>query len=66
MKDGEDPEAKDAPYSRTGWAPRFGWPADSAMGGESLLDHATWVEGKLPDKFFGGKFCVDARLRVNI
>jgi len=23
---------------------------------ESLADHQTWVEGKLDDKFFGGKF----------
>lgn len=58
---GEDPDAKDAPFSRTGWAPKLGWPSDSAKEGESLLDHATWVEGKLPDKFFGGESCKQAR-----
>lgn len=42
---------------RTGWAPRFGnGAADVSMEGESLGDHQTWVEGKLEDKFFGGKF----------
>jgi hypothetical protein len=39
-----------------GWAPRFG---NGEVKGEeeevSLLDHETWVEGKLADKFFGGK-----------
>jgi hypothetical protein len=54
VADGADPQSSEAPYSRTGWAPQLGWPKDSAMGSESLLDHATWVEGKLPDKFFGG------------
>ncbi len=37
----------------TGWAPRFGWPAD-AEGAESLLHHTTWLESQLPDKFYGG------------
>lgn len=42
--------------SLTGWAPRFGNgdPADNE--GPSMLDHQTWVEGKLEDKFFGGEF----------
>lgn len=39
---------------RTGWAPRFGSGAGS-IEGESFLDHQTWVEGKLEDKFFGGE-----------
>ena len=39
----------------TGWAPRFGWPTESTQAGESLLDHATWLEGVLPDKLYGGK-----------
>ncbi|KFY65048.1 hypothetical protein V497_01494 [Pseudogymnoascus sp. VKM F-4516 (FW-969)] len=39
---------------RTGWAPRFGNGTDPNAGPlESLLDHQTWVEGKVPDKFFG-------------
>ncbi|KAL2213575.1 tricalbin [Sarocladium strictum] len=53
LKDGEDPGAKDPPYSRTGWAPTLGWVMDSATEGESLLDHATWLEGKLPDTLYG-------------
>lgn len=40
---------------QTGWAPQFGWPTDSIMEGESLLDHQTWLEGKIPDKFYGGQ-----------
>lgn len=42
---------------KTGWAPRFGtgsFPGEEDEG--SMLDHQTWVEGKLEDKFFGGKF----------
>ncbi|KAK0657513.1 C2 domain-containing protein [Cercophora newfieldiana] len=37
----------------TGWAPRFGWPVDSAHEGESLLDHATWLESQISDTYFG-------------
>lgn len=40
---------------QTGWAPQFGWPMESVMEGESLLDHQTWLEGKIPDKFYGGQ-----------
>jgi hypothetical protein len=36
---------------KTGWAPRFGWPATE---GDSLLQHSTWLEGQIPDKFYGG------------
>ncbi|POR39621.1 Uncharacterized protein PYUK71.03c [Tolypocladium paradoxum] len=50
---GTDPEAKETPFSRTGWAPKIGWPAEGATQGESLLDHATWIEGKLPDTLYG-------------
>lgn len=39
---------------KTGWAPRFGWPTESVHQAESLLDHATWLEGQIPDKFYGG------------
>lgn len=50
-----DAEDEDRWIERAGWAPRFGngISSDSIMG-ESLLDHQTWVEGKLEDKFFGG------------
>ena len=37
-----------------GWAPRFGNPWDKEEDQTSLLDHQTWLEGKLDDKFFGG------------
>lgn len=41
---------------RAGWAPRFGDGKKGDEGeGESLLDHQTWVEGRLEDKFYGGK-----------
>lgn len=43
-------------FSRTGWAPRIGWPVDSTLAGESLLDHTTWVESQLPDHLYGGRF----------
>ncbi len=40
---------------QTGWAPRFGQGSiTSEEAGESLLDHATLLESKLDDKFFGG------------
>ena len=48
-----DPEAKDPPFSRTGWAPKFGAIGEKLTDGESLLDHATWMEGKLPDTLYG-------------
>lgn len=40
---------------QTGWAPKFGWPVESIQSGESLLDHQTWLEGQIPDKYYGGK-----------
>ena len=43
---------------RVGWAPRFGQGSiTKAEAEESPLDHQTWVESKLDDKFFGGKAC---------
>jgi hypothetical protein len=47
-----DPEDNDRWVERTGWAPRFGNPADDE---ESPLDHQTWVEQRLDEKFFGGE-----------
>ncbi|KAK2592889.1 Tricalbin-2 [Conoideocrella luteorostrata] len=49
---GMDPGATEAPYSRTGWAPKFGW-GSGAMEAESLLDHTTWLEGHLPHSLYG-------------
>ena len=39
-------------FSKVGWAPRFGNPADHDEPG-SLLDHQTFLEGQIDDKFFG-------------
>lgn len=38
---------------RTGWAPRFHRPEDGMDEGDTLLDHQTYLETKLDDKFFG-------------
>ena len=41
--------------AKTGWAPRFGQGSiTSEEAQESLLDHQTFLESKLDDKFFGG------------
>ncbi|KAI9724274.1 MAG: hypothetical protein M1828_003698 [Chrysothrix sp. TS-e1954] len=44
---------EESQWSRTGWAPRFGQgdPADDE--GATLLEHQTFLEGKLDDKWFG-------------
>jgi hypothetical protein len=54
ITDGQDPEDKEPPYMRTGWAPKMGWPKEDIHESESLLDHSTWLESKLPDKLYGG------------
>jgi Ca2+-dependent lipid-binding protein len=47
-------ELDDDEWARVGWAPRFGMPGSENQEEEaSLLDHQTWLEGKLEDKFFG-------------
>lgn len=44
-----------ARWAKVGWAPRFGLPGSMDDDeGTTLLDHQTWLEGKLEDKFFGG------------
>ena len=41
--------------AKTGWAPRFGQGSiTSEEAQESLLDHQTFLESKVDDKFFGG------------
>lgn len=40
---------------RVGWAPRFGTGDPKDDEGETLLDHQTFLESKIDDKFFGGK-----------
>ena len=43
-----------ARYEKTGWAPRFGQGSiTEEEAAESLLDHQTFLESKLDDKFFG-------------
>lgn len=51
-----DDDDEDARWiERAGWAPRFGnGDSGDSMEGESLLDHQTWMEGKIEDKFYGG------------
>ena len=39
---------------RAGWAPRFGNGETGPT--ESFADHQTWIEGKLDDRFYGGRF----------
>lgn len=45
----------DAWAEKYGWAPRFGNGENFDHEG-SLLDHQTWIEGKLDEKFFGGMY----------
>lgn len=62
---GHVPEDENAHcVERTGWAPRFGQGSITELEGtENMLDHQTFLEGKLDDKFFGGKLNdIDAHL----
>lgn len=58
LANGHVPQDEDARYTeKVGWAPRFGQGnITEAEIGESLLDHRTFLESKLDDKFFGGKY----------
>ena len=47
----EAKKQQDAEYAKVGWAPRFGNPKSEEEG--SLLDHQTFLEGKMNEKFFG-------------
>lgn len=48
---------------KTGWAPRFGQGSiTEGEAGESLLDHQTWIESKVDDKFYGGKAACATRV----
>jgi hypothetical protein len=54
-----EPEDYERWVERTGWAPRFGnGDSSESLMGESLVEHQTWIEGKLDDKFYGGMFYV--------
>jgi Ca2+-dependent lipid-binding protein len=53
---GHAPELdEDARWDRVGWAPRFGMPGseDKEPDDGSMLDHQTWLEGRIEDKFYG-------------
>ena len=53
MNGSADPDEK-ARWERVGWAPRFGSGDVGADDETTMLDHQTWLEGKLDDKYFGG------------
>ena len=44
--------------AKAGWAPRFGSIDDMDRQESTLLDHQTWVETNLSDKFFGGPWAM--------
>jgi len=44
---------KEDEWSKVGWAPRFGNPADKEQDQGTLLDHQTYLEGKIPEHLFG-------------
>jgi hypothetical protein len=53
---GEQEGDKEKWVDRTGWAPRFGKGEDAdSVVEDAFLDHQTWVEGHIPDEFFGGE-----------
>lgn len=49
-------DEQDRWVERTGWAPRFGNGDPKDDEGPTLLDHETWLESKIEDKFFGGNY----------
>ena len=48
-----NPDEKDR-WERVGWAPRFGSGDTGGDDETTMLDHQTWLEGKLDDKYYGG------------
>ncbi|KAI1307734.1 C2 domain-containing protein [Xylaria venustula] len=49
----QGPTDDDDLADKVGWNQRFGWPVDSVLAGDSMLDHTTWLESKLSDSWFG-------------
>jgi Ca2+-dependent lipid-binding protein len=50
------PKSQESDWDKVGWEPRFGTGETASQKEEddrNLLDHQTWVESKLEDKFFG-------------
>ncbi|KAI2615597.1 tricalbin [Hypoxylon sp. NC1633] len=52
ITDGNTAEDDDL-AAKVGWTQRFGWPVDSVTAGESLLDHSTWLDERVPEQYFG-------------
>lgn len=51
---GEDEDEKF--WDIVGWKPRFGEGTKDVDFSTNLSDRQTWVEGRLDDKFFGGRW----------
>lgn len=47
------PPEDDSRWERVGWAPRFGQGDMGDEGDGTMLDHQTWLESRIEDKFFG-------------
>lgn len=43
-------------WERVGGPPRFGQAEAMDEDETTMLDHQTWLEGKLEDKYYGGEF----------
>lgn len=54
IKDADGVEEEEDMADKVGWNQRYGWPVESVLAGDSMLDHSTWLETKMPDAFFGG------------
>ncbi|KAI1431692.1 C2 domain-containing protein [Xylaria sp. CBS 124048] len=52
-KEGGEAEAEQSIADKVGWEQRFGWPVESVLDGDTMLDHETWLETKVPDTYFG-------------
>ncbi|ORY66524.1 C2 domain-containing protein [Pseudomassariella vexata] len=54
VADGTGPEGEEEDLaSKVGWTQQYGWPSESVFAGESMLDHQTWLEGQVPDSYYG-------------
>lgn len=53
---GAPPDGEQDQWSKVGWAPRFGsGETEEDKDASNLLDHQTYLEGKVDEKFFGGE-----------
>jgi hypothetical protein len=54
---GAFPEEEEEDWTKVGWAPRFGdGETQEDKDGGNFLDHQTFLEGKLDEKFYGGAY----------